>query len=84
MKRCIRLFKVLGIADINIIVNMGYELVTFWNTHVKLYNCQIKKTSISYLKTANDLAKISINKPTNEEISTPLNYLESQKPRQCE
>lgn len=43
---------------------------------MKPYHCYIKETNISYLEKTIDIVKKSINKPTNEEIFTPLNYLE--------
>ena len=78
------LFKVLGIVDTDITVDTGNKPVTFRNTHVRLYNCQTEETDISHAETANGLAEIPIDKPANEEIPMPLNYLESQKPHQRE
>lgn len=68
-------FKVLSIANIDIIVDMGNGLVTFQNTHIRLYNCQTKEININYLETVNSLAEILLDKPANEEISIPLDYL---------
>lgn len=55
--------------------------------HIKPYNCYTKDTDITYLERANDLAKKpvyekSIEKPANEEIFAPLDYLKTQRPRQ--
>lgn len=51
---------------------------------VKLYNCYIKKTVISYPKKVNNLAeKLAdekiIEESTNEEISTPFDNPDPQK-----
>ena len=61
---------------------MRNGLVIFRNTHVKSYNCPTKEIDISHPETANDLVEISVNKPTNKAILTPLNYLKSQRPCQ--
>lgn len=79
-KRWTKLFKVLGIVNTDIIVDTRNDLVTFWNTYVKLYYCHTKNTNISYLETTNDLAKNPTDKPINEEIPMPLDYLEPEKP----
>lgn len=80
MKRWIRPFKVLGITNANIIINMGNISVTFWNTHVKPYYYYTKDTNISYPKTANNLAKNLIDKPVNKEIPILLDYLKPKRP----
>lgn len=61
-------FNFLDIAIINITIDIENEQVPLENMHVRPYNCHIKKTDISYIKTANGLAKISIDKPTNKKI----------------
>lgn len=43
------------------------------------YYCYIKDSSISYLKTINNLVKNSINKAANKKYLMPFNYLESEK-----
>lgn len=47
--------------------------------HVKPYNHQIEETNISHLEKTNSLVEIPVHKPTNEKISIPLDYPESQK-----
>lgn len=42
---------------------------------MKPYYCYTKEIKISYLETTNDLAEKSEDKPTNEEIFIPLDYL---------
>ena len=76
------LFKVFGIIDTNIVIDLGNGLVTFWNTHVRLYNCQIKEIDISHPKMANSLVKILTDKSANEEILIPFDYLEPKRPCQ--
>ena len=49
--------------------------------YIKPYNYQTKENNISYPEIANILVKIFVDKPANEEIPTPLHYLEPQKPR---
>ena len=74
-------FKVLGIADADIIVDMENGLVNFRNMQVRPYNHQTKENDISYLETANSLMAIPVNKPANKEIPTLLDYPEPQRPR---
>ena len=73
-------FKVLDIADTDITIDTENEPVNFRNMYVRPYNCQIEKTDISHPKTANNLAKISVDKSANEKIPMPLDYPEPQKP----
>lgn len=47
---------------------------------MKLYYSHIEDIDISYLETTNGLAKNLIDKPANEEILIPLDYLEPKKP----
>lgn len=68
--------KVLGIANADITVDTRNEPVTFHNTYVKPYNCQMEETDICYLEMTNGLAEICIDKSSNEEISMPLDYPE--------
>ncbi len=46
-KRWIGLFKFLGIADTDIIMDVGNSLVAFWNTYVKPYNRLMGDTIIN-------------------------------------
>lgn len=75
-------FKVLGIVDTDIIVDTGNRVVTFWNTHIRPYNCWIKETDIINLETVNHLAEILVDKPVNEEIPMLVDYPKFQRPRQ--
>lgn len=68
-------FKILGIANANIIVNTGNVPVTFWNTYVKLYYCYTKVIVISYLEITKDLMENLAYKPGNKEIYMSLYYL---------
>ena len=72
-------FKVLGIADSDITVDTGNGPITFRNTHVKPYHRHTKDTDISYSETTKDLAENPADKAANEEIPTPLDYLESER-----
>ena len=58
---------------------MRNELVIFQNIHVRLYICQTKEIDINHPGMANGLAKIPVDKPANEEIPMPLDYLKPQR-----
>ena len=47
---------------------------------MKPYYYHIEDTDISYPETSNDLAENLVDKFVNEEIPTPLDYLEPKKP----
>lgn len=79
-KGWIGLFKVLGIADVDITIDMRNNLVTFQNMYMKPYYCHIKDTNISYLETINNLAENLIDKSVNEEIPMPVDCLKPEKP----
>ena len=49
---------------------------------MKPYYCHIKDTDINFPETTNNLAENPIDKPANEEIFTPLDYLEPERPCQ--
>lgn len=79
-KRSTGLFKVLSIANTDIIIDTGNRPVIFRNTYVKLYNHQTKESDISYLETANGLVKILVDKPANKEIPMLFDYPKLQRP----
>lgn len=78
-KTWIRSFKVLSIADIDITIDIGNGLASFWNTHMKPYHCHIEDTDINFSETTNDLEENPIDKPTNAKIPMSLDYLEPEK-----
>ena len=49
---------------------------------MKPYYRHTEDTDISYPKTTNDLVENPADKAANEEIPTPLDYLEPERPRQ--
>lgn len=66
-------------VDVNIIIDMKNGPVIYRNTYIKPYNHYTKEAENSHPKTANSLAEIPINKLSNDEIFTPLNYSEAQR-----
>ena len=66
--------KILGIINVNIIIDIENSLVTFWNTYMKLYYFYIEDTDISFPETTKVLAKNLANKPANKEILMSFDY----------